>query len=147
MKMTLEKLHIIAGKIIDKVHSLKSDTATVVALHGDLGAGKTTLTQEIAKQLKISESVISPTFVIIKKYNLPAQAGVVDKNFKYLIHIDAYRLNSSEELLKLGWQEIFEDKSNLIIIEWPENVSDCIPKDVCTIKLSHTDESTRSIEF
>ncbi len=141
MKMTLEKLHIIAGKIIDKVHSLKSDTATVVALHGDLGAGKTTLTQEIAKQLEVRESVISPTFVIMKKYK------VVDKKFKYLIHIDAYRLNSSEELLKLGWQEIFEDKDNLIIIEWPENVSDCIPKDVCTIKLSHTDESTRSIEF
>ena len=67
--------------------------------------------------------------------------------FKNLIHIDAYRLGKSEELMKLGWQELLGDKDNLVILEWPENVPDCIPKDVFKIVLSHLDDNTRSIEF
>lgn len=141
MEMTLDNLDTIVHDILKKAHSLESKTATLITLEGDLGAGKTTLTQEIAKQLKVKEKVISPTFVIMKKYN------VVDEKFKYLIHIDAYRLTKSEELMKLGFQDIIEDKNNLIILEWPENVSDCIPLNTYNIKLSHTDENTRTIEF
>lgn len=141
MKMTLENLHTIAKDIIKKAHDTQSDSAIVIALEGDLGAGKTTLTQEIAKVLSVKENVISPTFIIMKKYE------VVDKKFKYLIHIDAYRLEKSEELFKLGFQELLDDKNNLIIIEWPELVPDCIPKNACKIKLSHTNENTHNIEF
>jgi len=141
MKMTLEKLPSIVNDIIKKAQSLKSETATIITLEGDLGAGKTTLTQELAKQFGIKESVISPTFVIMKKY------GVIDDKFKYLIHIDAYRLAKSEELWKLGFQDILNNKNNLIIIEWPENVPDCIPKDALSIKLSHVDENSRTIDF
>lgn len=147
MKMTLENLHIIAEDIIKRAHGAQSDSALVIALEGDLGAGKTTLTQEIARVLFIKERVISPTFVIMKRYNLPAQAGVVDKKFKYLTHIDAYRLEKSEELFKLGFQELLEDKDNLMIIEWPENVPECIPKNAIKIKLSHEIDNSHSIEF
>lgn len=141
MKMTLENLHKITEDIIKKVHDVQSDSALVITLEGDLGSGKTTLTQEIAKQLSVKENIISPTFVIMKKYE------VVDKKFKYLIHIDAYRLEKSEELFKLGFRELLEDKNNLIIIEWPELVPDCIPKNACKIKLSHTNENTHEIDF
>jgi tRNA threonylcarbamoyladenosine biosynthesis protein TsaE len=141
MEMTLENLSNIVENILRKVHNFKSENATVVTLQGDLGAGKTTLTQEIARQLGIKEKVISPTFVIMKKYSID------DTSFKYLIHIDAYRLTKSEELMKLGWEEILEDRDNLVILEWPENVPDCIPKNTYNIKLSHSNESTRSIEF
>lgn len=137
--MTLELLSTIARNILDKAHILGLHTATVITLHGDLGAGKTTLTQEIAQELGVKENLISPTFVIMKKYE------VNDKKFNHLIHIDAYRLTKSEELIKLGWKEILEDKKNLIIIEWPENVPKCIPAIAIKIEISHTDEDTREI--
>ena len=141
MKMTLENLSNIARDMIKKAHDQKSNSAVVVALQGDLGAGKTTLTQEIARVLFIKERVISPTFIIMKKYE------AIDEKFKYLIHIDAYRLEKSEELFKLGFQKLLEDKDNLIIIEWPENVPDCIPKNAIRVKLSHEIDNSHSIEF
>lgn len=139
--MTLENLHTITEDIIAKAENGKSEIATVIALHGDLGAGKTTLAQEIARTLSVKEAVISPTFVIMKKYI------VVNKKFKYLIHIDAYRLTASEELQKLGWNEILSDKTNLVLIEWPENVPECIPHNALSVKLSHGDDNSHSIEF
>ena len=141
MKMTLDNLHATAIKVIEKARDINSQTATVITLHGELGAGKTTLTQEIAQVLGVKENIISPTFVIMKKYE------VVDKTFKNLIHIDAYRLNKSAELINLGWQELLADKNNLIIIEWPEQVPDCIPENACHIELAHVDETKRTINF
>ncbi len=143
MKMTLENLSTIARKVISKAHTIKSETATVITLTGDLGAGKTTLTQEIARQLGIKEKISSPTFVIIKNYKLK----IINYKWKNLIHIDAYRFSSGEQLEKLRWQELLDDKDNLIIIEWPENVPECIPKNALKVKLSHIDDNTRTIEF
>lgn len=139
--ITLKEIPSIANSIVSKAKALNSKTATIVTLSGDLGTGKTTLSKEIAKQLGVKENVISPTFVIMKKYK------VVDDTFKYLIHIDAYRLNKNEELLKLGWQEILEDKNNLVIIEWPENVTGCIPENVCKVKLLHIGGNERSVDI
>ena len=140
-KFTQDDIPNVAKAIILKAKQTCSVSATLIALSGDLGAGKTTLTQEIARQLGVKENVISPTFVIMKKYE------VVDDTFKYLVHIDAYRLEKDEELLKLGWKEILEDKNNLVIIEWPESVIGCIPDKVCKVRLSHQDEGTRTVEF
>jgi tRNA threonylcarbamoyladenosine biosynthesis protein TsaE len=140
-KITLNQLHAVASDIIKKLEKSHSETATVLALSGDLGSGKTTLTQEIGKQLGVRENIISPTFVIMKSYQIE------NKVFKNLIHIDAYRLNKSSELFHLGWQELFANKNNLILIEWPENVPDCIPEKACRIKLFHAEENTRTIEF
>ncbi len=98
-------------------------TATVIALSGELGAGKTTFTQGIAVALGIHEAVTSPTFVIEKVYELENQP------FKRLMHIDAYRLKDAHELEVLGWKEVILDPSNLVIVEWPERVADIIPKD------------------
>ncbi len=139
--MTLEKLPDLVGQILEKLHNLKLDTATILTLQGDLGAGKTTLTQEISKQLGVKDKVISPTFVIMKKYD------VVDKKFKNLIHIDAYRFEKSNEILKLGWEEIIKNKNNLIILEWPEIVSEFIPENALKIKLFHVNDTNREIEF
>ena len=94
----------------------KESSATVVGLYGDLGAGKTFFTQVIAKNLGLKEDVVSPTFVIEKKYILTNQ------KFANLIHIDAYRIEDSDELLSLRWREIISDPRNLILIEWPERV-------------------------
>jgi tRNA threonylcarbamoyladenosine biosynthesis protein TsaE len=115
--------------------------AKVVALSGDLGAGKTTLTQNIARQLGIKENVISPTFVIMKQYKI--NSGAHDQ----LIHIDAYRLESNKELQTLGWEELTSNPKNLILIEWPEKVEGLIPEHAQKIFLSHIDENTRQIDF
>ena len=140
-KITKEQLHETALKIINEVKEMRHDTATVITLEGDLGSGKTTLTQEIAKILGVKEKVISPTFVIMKRYQ------IIDDTFKQLVHIDAYRLNKSQELLNLGWEEILAEKTNLIIVEWSSQVPECIPDHSCKIELSHDQEDTRIIKF
>src|SRR3989338_11130173 len=110
--------------------------ATIVALQGELGAGKTTFSQEVGKILGVEENMHSPTFVIMKVYKIDF------KGFKKLIHIDAYRLDKEEELLHLGWAEIIKEPENLVLIEWPENVPGIIPEDAKRIYFKFVDEST-----
>lgn len=136
----------ISQKLLVRIIKIKSKTSVVLALYGDLGTGKTTLTQELAKQLGIKKNIISPTFVIMKIYNINPNS-IYYSYFKKLIHIDAYRLDSYLELLKIGWQEIIKDKDNLIVIEWPEKVTEIIPKNAIKILLSHINEETRQIIF
>ena len=124
------------------IHTLKpGDSATVVALEGDLGAGKTAFAQEVGKILGVVENMHSPTFVIEKIYQIDF------KGFKRLIHIDAYRLEKESELLHLGWEEIIKEPVNLILIEWPENVASIIPTDAKRISFKFIDETTREISF
>lgn len=137
----LSDLNKIAKDLLKKAIFLKNKNATVIALRGDLGSGKTTLTQEMAKILGVKEKIISPTFVIMKIYSLK------NKKFDKLIHIDAYRLEKSEELIKLGWNEVKKNPKNLIILEWPEKVPNCIPKGALYIDLYHKDEKTRTIKL
>jgi tRNA threonylcarbamoyladenosine biosynthesis protein TsaE len=120
--------------------------ASILALSGDLGAGKTTLCQAIARELGVKENVVSPTFVIMKMYDIdPARSQSLGAS--RLIHIDAYRLESSSELEKLGWKEIISDSQNLILIEWPEKVQDIIPKDSHLVSLSHVEEGVRAVQI
>lgn len=148
MKIKFNKTEIpqISEKIINKILKMDNKKAKVVALSGELGAGKTTLTQELARQFGIKENIVSPTFVIMKIYNISKNSEYYS-HFKKLIHIDAYRLDFHEELLKIGWGELIADKDNLIIIEWPERVEGCINDLDFHIKLSHLDDETRFIEF
>ncbi|PIQ66556.1 MAG: tRNA (adenosine(37)-N6)-threonylcarbamoyltransferase complex ATPase subunit type 1 TsaE, partial [Candidatus Zambryskibacteria bacterium CG11_big_fil_rev_8_21_14_0_20_42_18] len=113
----------------------------VVALQGDLGSGKTAFTQEVGKILGVKENMHSPTFVIEKIY------AIDFKNFKRLIHIDAYRLEKEQELLHLGWEEIIKEPENLIFLEWPENVSDIVPERARKIYFKFIDDTTREISF
>ena len=117
-----------------------SDKAVVIGLYGDLGAGKTTFTQSVAQSFGLSDTIVSPTFVIEKIYELTGQ------KFTHLIHIDAYRLEKSEELLRLGWQEIISDPNNLIIIEWPERVADIMPAHL-RLNFVHISETVRELEI
>lgn len=136
-----EDLKILAKEIIEIIKSQKISKAILLVLSGDLGVGKTTFTKEIAKYFKIKKEIVSPTFVIMKSYE------VKDEQFKNLIHIDAYRLEKGEDLKVLGWQELINNKENLIILEWPEMVKSHLPKDMLVIKISHHDEETRIFEI
>ena len=130
---SLEETEKIANDFVGSLYIGNSYGATVVGLYGDLGAGKTTLTQMIAKSFGVSDTVTSPTFVIMKIYELKHlvdSSQHLGKKFDHLVHIDAYRLESGEELLHLGWKEIISDPKNLILIEWPERVADIMPEHV-----------------
>ena len=106
--------------------------ANVLALHGNLGAGKTTLIQAIAEQLGVEEPVTSPTFVIMKSYTPRLR-------FAELVHIDAYRLDHPDELVRLGFGELLEQPNTLICIEWPERIAELLPSDTEHIHLNVVD--------
>ncbi len=108
--------------------------AIVVGLYGNLGAGKTTFVQKFARACGITESVVSPTFVILKKYG-------------NLVHIDAYRLKNSRELEAIGIHELIADPKNIIFIEWADRVEDILPNDTIKIHFDHVNETTRKISI
>lgn len=123
--------------------TLKPSTkgAIIVALEGDLGAGKTTFARAVARHFGVEENVTSPTFVIEKMYKTE------NGPFARLIHIDAYRLKTAHELDVLGWQEIIAETSNLVLIEWPERVLGAVPAHAITIKFAFVDEGVREIIY
>jgi tRNA threonylcarbamoyladenosine biosynthesis protein TsaE len=110
-----------------------SDTeATVLALQGDLGAGKTTLTKAIAAELGISETVVSPTFVIAKFYDAPHEG------FASLVHMDAYRIEAIDELGPLGWEQTLKQPKTLVIVEWPEKIAGALPSNTHQFSIAHS---------
>lgn len=134
----LEETEVFAKNVLNLSEALKStDKATLVALHGDLGAGKTTLVQFIASALGVIESVQSPTFVIQKSY-------VVSKgDFKKLVHIDAYRIEKPEEFTNLKISETLSDPNSLVLVEWPKRGGDHFTKPSLEVFLEFVDENTR----
>ena len=133
----------IAGDWVRDLGKLNSKRATVVLLYGDLGSGKTTFTQAVARALGIKSRITSPTFVLQKRYLIK------DKKFSWnrLIHMDCYRLAGGHEVNRLGWEEIVSDPKNLILIEWPDMIGGAVPKLSEKIHFKFIDEKTRSLDF
>jgi tRNA threonylcarbamoyladenosine biosynthesis protein TsaE len=96
--------------------------ASVVVLSGDLGVGKTTFVQVLAKQLGVEESVTSPTFTLMKRYE-PTHG-----TFEQLVHMDAYRLESVDELRSLRFDELLQTPHTLVVIEWGERIAEALPE-------------------
>lgn len=112
----------------------KKNAATVITLQGDLGSGKTTFLQGFAKGLGIKEKILSPTFVIQKRFG----------NF---YHIDCYRLKNYKDILELGWEKIIKNPKNIVAIEWPEKIKKLLPRNTILLKFKFIDEQTREISF
>lgn len=124
------------------VAQLKPQTAaTVLGFRGDLGAGKTTFTKAVASALGITDVVTSPTFVIMKHYETSHQ------EFTHLTHIDAYRLESGDDLSPLKFTELLNDPRRLIVVEWPERVVSALPSTTRYVDFRVVDEDTRDIDF
>lgn len=113
--------------------------AIVMALNGNLGAGKTTFLQGFARGLGIAEVVNSPTFVIMKKFS------VANAQFSAFYHIDCYRLENAHELEQLGLSRIIADPHNLVAIEWAENAAALLPEKVIAISLVHGGADVREL--
>jgi len=121
----------------------KNKSAVVLGLTGNLGSGKTTFLQGFAKGLGVKEKILSPTFVIMKRF----------KNF---YHIDCYRLKNYKDILALfsaqgepasGWKSIIKNSENIVAIEWSEKIKAILPKDAILIKFKFIDENKREINL
>ncbi|MCK5511021.1 tRNA (adenosine(37)-N6)-threonylcarbamoyltransferase complex ATPase subunit type 1 TsaE [Candidatus Parcubacteria bacterium] len=112
----------------------------IIGLVGDLGAGKTVFAKGLADGLGVKNTVTSPTFVIMKIYNIKNQKSKI----KNLVHVDAYRLKSEKDIIAIGADEYFERKDTITIIEWPENIKKCLPKKTIYIKFK-IQKNTRTI--
>ncbi len=116
------------GKIIGE----NLQAGSVICLEGDLGAGKTTLTQSIAKGMLIEDYVTSPTFTIIKEY----------KGRLNLYHMDAYRLEAEDDMIDLGYDE-YINSDGVCIIEWASKIKGLIPKSAININITIDYESDK----
>ncbi len=122
----------------------------LILLIGNLGAGKTTFTQGIARGMRIKEVVNSPTFTLLKEYTRPANVDSVSHcitdSAHALYHFDLYRLEEPEEILDLGFEEYFAG-SGVSVVEWAERNDGFWPCERLEIHLTLLDEARRRIVF
>lgn len=118
------------GKIIAKC----IEKGTVICLDGDLGVGKTSLTQFIAKEFGVKEYIVSPTFTIIKEYN---------GKFPFY-HMDVYRIESEDDMYDLGYDEYIYSEG-VTIIEWSHLIEGILPEERVNIEIIRIDDDKREI--
>ena len=105
----------------------------IVALIGDLGAGKTAFTRGIGRGLGINDDITSPTFTIINVYD----------GSKPLAHMDAYRLKGPEDMINIGFDDFLS--GYVVVIEWAERIIPLLPEEILWIEIKTIDEKTREI--
>lgn len=162
-------LRLTQGKLLRQASARDKKTAAgrqakalVFALSGQLGAGKTKFVQGAAEFLGIERNVTSPTFVLMKRYDLSGAhrsnnvqklgrksdsslntgGQILDCSF---YHFDCYRLHSSEEVLDLGWEKIISNSKNIVFIEWAEKVKDILPSNTICVTMKDKGENKREI--
>jgi len=114
-----------------------------IGLVGDLGAGKTIFTKGLAKGLGVKQTITSPTFVLMKIYDISNRKS----HISHLVHIDAYRIRSKNDLLALGIEEYFERDDLIVVIEWADKIKKILPKKAKFIKLSNKVGDKREISI
>lgn len=128
---TAEAMKTFGSSIAQQLHA-----GDVLALIGDLGAGKTHLTQGIAQHLGRTDAVTSPTFSLVNEYTDCSPE---------LIHFDWYRMDSPEELLAIGWEDYLE-RDAILVIEWPDRFPEMIPAGTHCIHIEHL-EGGRTLSY
>jgi tRNA threonylcarbamoyladenosine biosynthesis protein TsaE len=126
------------------------ERALVIGLKGGLGGGKTTFLQGFAKGLEIKERVLSPTFILMRKFSVPQSKNEKIKKlsslkFKYLYHIDCYRILKPKEILELGFKKIISGPQNIIAIEWAGRVKKILPQKTLILEFEFINKNTRRI--
>ena len=130
-KVPLSALPQLAAEVLKKLETKNS--AAIIFLSGDLGAGKTTFVQALGKELGITETMQSPTYVLMKKYQIS------NNKFQTLVHIDAYRLQNAGEFAALRPEQFLQDPKALVVVEWPERVGNALPAPDLTLNFSSQD--------
>jgi len=122
----------------------KRDQSMILALSGDLGSGKTTFVQGLAKALGIKERVISPTFVVMKPFALSGKSWRLKLKKNFFWHIDCWRLDQ-KDFWHLGLEEILKDRENIVCLEWAEKVKRVLPKNTVWLSFKHAGGNKRFI--
>ena len=117
----------------------------IVCLYGDMGSGKTTFVQGLAEGLEIKQRIISPTFIMIRQY----KARINDKGLMIndFYHIDLYRMGSKRDIESLGIEEIINNKDNIVVIEWAQNLKNLMPEKRIVVQFYYTGENKRKVTF
>ncbi len=139
-----KETQLIAKGLTEKLKPLKI-RALVLGFKGELGTGKTTFIQSLGQTLGIKEKILSPTFVIMKKYRLTNE--VANKRFRNFYHIDCYRFNEPKEFLELGFGEIVKNPQNLVVIEWAEKIKKILPAQTIWLEFEHLGGDKRKIKI
>jgi tRNA threonylcarbamoyladenosine biosynthesis protein TsaE len=108
----------------------KLNGGEILALCGPLGAGKTTFTQALGKQLKVKHKITSPTFTLMHQY----PGRLKDGTRIHLLHLDLYRTKNFTEIKALGLTDFWNDKSTITVIEWADKIKKYLPKKTIIIK-------------
>lgn len=133
IQYSLPEINMVAKQLIEHIKK-----CSVVTLEGSLGAGKTTLTSAILRELGVTEPVISPTFTYVNMYKIADGRAV--------FHFDLYRLKNACEFEQAGFFEYLDQPNSLVFIEWPEIVLPLFKQRLCMLKVSSIDETRRNIE-
>ena len=112
-----------------------AQTHSVIAFHGEMGAGKTTFIKALCEQMGVTDPVGSPSFAIINEY------AATDRT---IFHFDFYRLNHIREALDIGLEEYF-DNASLCLIEWPDIVEPLLPPDTLHVSLRVEADGSRTL--
>lgn len=115
-----------------------SGTARILCLWGELGSGKTTFVQGLAKGLGIATRLLSPTFIIVRRHDIPETAGV-------LYHLDLYRIVSSESVAAIGFTDMIREPESLVVVEWPERLGNLLPERHIDIRFATRDDGSHNI--
>lgn len=124
----------VAALLAKELRRVSGRAAVVIALSGNLGSGKTTFVQGCARVFGVKESILSPTFVLMKIYTLHAK-------FKHLVHIDCYRIASTKELVHLGFLDLLRNNNAIILIEWAEKIKKILPQKTIWIYFDYIKKS------
>ncbi len=125
-----------AGKVLKQGPGKR---AFILGLIGDLGGGKTAFLQGFAKGLGIKEKILSPTFIILKKFKIQG------RKFKNFYHIDCYRVRKFKEISALDWEKIASVPENIIAVEWADKIKKELPKNALVLKFYFIGKNIRKI--
>lgn len=150
----------------------KGKSALIIALSGELGSGKTTFVQGLATGLGIKQRIVSPTFIIMRKYRISLNArphpipahrcysvaggresvsGATKHRLPYsnFYHVDLYRLeeNMKEEVRNLGLEDIWKDPKNIVVIEWVDKIKNSLPQNSISVKFENLGGERRKISI